>query len=408
MRVLISAFACRPGWGSEPGVGWNWAHTLSAISDHQVTVLTQERNRGAIEAHVRVHGEQGMTFRYVSLFGDGAIPFGTIGHYLYYYLWQLKALLAVLMSGEWREFELVHHLTYGGIRTGSLLWLLPRPFMFGPVGGGEMAPMRLVRPLGMKALAKEGIRTLSNRLSLCDPVLFAMQLRATRVLARTQETKKLLRFCGRRVAIQNEIAADRSAMAAPRERRGGTGIKLLYAGRLIYWKGATYLLEAMKLLDGDGRPCELDIAGEGDLRPDIEARARSLDRCEVRLHGRVDQARLFELYREADVLILPSLHDSGGTVVIEALSFGLPVICFDLGGPPLIMGGGGIAIDVSRVSCSEACERLANAIRVLRDDPVRHAALVKAAVARAAELSWENTVRKGYGDLLFGSMAEEA
>ena len=42
-------------------------------------------------------------------------------------------------------------------------------------------------------------------------------------------------------------------------------------------------------------------------------------------------------YRSADIFVFPSLRDSGGLVVLEAMAHGLPVVCADLGGPGLIV-----------------------------------------------------------------------
>jgi glycosyltransferase involved in cell wall biosynthesis len=49
------------------------------------------------------------------------------------------------------------------------------------------------------------------------------------------------------------------------------------------------------------------------------------------------QEKLFEQYQTHDLLVYPSLHDSSGNAVLEALSFGLPVVCLDLGGPAQIV-----------------------------------------------------------------------
>ena len=59
MRVLLSAFACAPNRGSEPGVGWNWALALAKNND--VTVLTREENRREIEAYKK---ENDILFKY--------------------------------------------------------------------------------------------------------------------------------------------------------------------------------------------------------------------------------------------------------------------------------------------------------------------------------------------------------
>src|SRR3954468_6504356 len=56
LKVLISAYACEPGKGSEPEVGWQWSLQMARF--HDVTVLTRANNGPAIEgalAHLRGH-----------------------------------------------------------------------------------------------------------------------------------------------------------------------------------------------------------------------------------------------------------------------------------------------------------------------------------------------------------------
>ncbi len=84
-----------------------------------------------------------------------------------------------------------------------------------------------------------------------------------------------------------------------------------------------------------GADVRLDIVGCGPL-----ARPHGAAREEIGLDGRVafaesmPQDALFRYMSEHDALLFPSLHDSGGNVVLESLAVGLPVICLDLGGPP--------------------------------------------------------------------------
>src|SRR4029077_18277793 len=57
LKVLISAYACEPGKGSEPEVGWQWALQMARF--HDVTVLTRTNNRSAIEAGLeKIKGQQ--------------------------------------------------------------------------------------------------------------------------------------------------------------------------------------------------------------------------------------------------------------------------------------------------------------------------------------------------------------
>jgi glycosyltransferase involved in cell wall biosynthesis len=99
--------------------------------------------------------------------------------------------------------------------------------------------------------------------------------------------------------------------------------RYLFVGRLIETKGVDVLLEAFRQLDAG----ELWVAGDGPLRPMVEAAAARDPR--IRLLGYVEGAALADVYGQADVFVLPSLYEAWGLVVHEALAYGLPVIASD-------------------------------------------------------------------------------
>jgi glycosyltransferase involved in cell wall biosynthesis len=109
----------------------------------------------------------------------------------------------------------------------------------------------------------------------------------------------------------------------------------------------------------------------------------------VRFHGRLAQNQLFALYREVDGLLFPSLRDSGGNVVVEALSFGLPVICLNLGGPPCFVDAScGRVVEAS--ACDEAAviDGLSAALLAFSDPGLRRQCAL-GALARAESLNWQ-------------------
>ncbi len=59
MKVLVSAYACEPGKGSEPGAGWNWV--VAAARQHELCVLTRANNRESIEAALE-HRDQAIDY----------------------------------------------------------------------------------------------------------------------------------------------------------------------------------------------------------------------------------------------------------------------------------------------------------------------------------------------------------
>src|SRR4051812_41404394 len=90
MKILLSAYACEPNKGSEPGVGWNWALALSERG-YNVHVLTRSNNREAIE-RVRMRPDSRLTFYYYDL--PQRLRFWKHwpgGIYLYYLWWQIGA-----------------------------------------------------------------------------------------------------------------------------------------------------------------------------------------------------------------------------------------------------------------------------------------------------------------------------
>jgi len=121
------------------------------------------------------------------------------------------------------------------------------------------------------------------------------------------------------------LVATRAPGPSPRRRKkpAGEPVRYLFVGRLIERKGIDVLLDAFRDVDGG----ELWIAGDGPLRHLVETAAA--DDAHVRLLGHVDGVELERLYREADVLVLPSYYDVWGLVVNEAQVHGLPVIASD-------------------------------------------------------------------------------
>lgn len=112
-----------------------------------------------------------------------------------------------------------------------------------------------------------------------------------------------------------------------------SGKKFIFSlGRLIYYKGFDVLIESAKYLDED---CIIYIGGTGELRDELQNRIRYFNvEDKVKLVGNIPFDQLGEYYRRADVFCLPSNEKSEafGVVLIEAMSFGCPLVCCDIAG----------------------------------------------------------------------------
>ncbi len=339
LRVLISAYACEPGKGSEPGVGWNWVRMISEIVD-EVWVITRANNRPVIEKVLAQEPMPNVHWVYFDLPRWASFwKKGQRGVHLYYYLWQIG--IYFLAKRLYREigFDLVHHVTFVNYWMPSFLALLPVPFVWGPVGGGDSAPKAFYRTFSLRGRIYEYLRSLARWLGEHDPFVRMMARKAAFALATTTETAARLRWLGaQKVEVFSQVALSEeeiSSLAAIPPHKGNP-FRLLSLGRLLHLKGFHLGLQAFARFVREFPRSEYWVIGDGPERKNLEALAQKLGiKDKVRFWGKLSRNEVLQKLAEVDVLVHPSLHDSGGFVCAEAMAAGRPVICLDLGGPAL-------------------------------------------------------------------------
>jgi len=114
-------------------------------------------------------------------------------------------------------------------------------------------------------------------------------------------------------------------------RRHPPPYRLLFAGRLVYFKGADVLLQAMKHLQDEGLPVLLDLVGDGPERGKLESLVSEYGLRNVTLHGWLGSQALAERYANAHIFVHPSRKEGFGKVLVEAMSYGLPIVGADVG-----------------------------------------------------------------------------
>jgi len=401
-RILLSAFACSPLWGSEPGVGWQWL--LQLARQHEVVLITHPYFRGGIEPALRSAGLR-VEVHYVQAPAAGLHPHRQLGSRAYYTWWQWRVRTVARRLLDQRRFDLIHHLTWGTLRFPCFLGGLGVPLVMGPLGGGESAPLCLLQGLPLRCRIFDYFRALSLLWVRIDPLATWGPRQSALVLCRTKESLRCLpKSVQERAVVVADIGSpqvdlsQRRSAAACDENRSSRPYRLLFAGRLLGWKGVALAVGAVAHLVASGREIELDIAGDGPLRGFLIKSISELGLSQrVRLLGNIPRDQLLELYAQADLFVFPSLHDAGGTVVLEALSRGLPVVCLDLGGPPNFIDGTCGAVVATRARSRLEVElAVADAIARIISEPGALARLSVGAVKRAQERSWENLVRGAY------------
>ena len=394
-RVLISAFNCLPGAGSEHDVGWNWA--VQAARYHEVWVLTRELYADAIREELSRRPVPNLNFVYQPVPVNGAIArTARVVPYAYasYLAWQAAALGRARKLHEQIRFDVAHHLTWATYRFPTFLAWMEIPFVWGPVGGAERAPRAVYATLGRRAVLGELLRDASNHIWRYDPLARRTANRASQILVTSQQTLEVLPpWAACKAEIYPAIGLNTDFLDAqvdPAESKGHSngGRRLLFVGRLVSWKGCALAIRALAKLER--QDVSLTVVGSGPEGRHLEREAHSLGLANrVRFLGEVPREEVVRLCRSHDAFVFPSLHDSGGIAVLEAMYFGLPVICLDLGGPALSVADAGI-----RVECKGGGEQvvteLARAFESVLGNRDLHSQLAGRARRRVVEFyDWE-------------------
>jgi glycosyltransferase involved in cell wall biosynthesis len=167
---------------------------------------------------------------------------------------------------------------------------------------------------------------------------------------------------------------------------------IAFVGRLIELKGVELLIEAFALADLPASS-ELVVLGDGPIQDKLRQLADESGLAHrVRFLGFREQHELPSILCECDALVLPSLRECGGAVVLEAMALALPVIATRWGGPADYLDSTcGILVDP--LPRPDFVVALASAIRTLASDPARRRKMGAAGQAKVERLfDWERKV----------------
>jgi glycosyltransferase involved in cell wall biosynthesis len=327
MRILVSAYACEPGKGSEPGVGWNWV--LAASRHHELCVLTRANNREPIEAAVDAEPLPSVEFVYLDL-PSWARKWkrGRRGIRLYYTLWQLLVAREARRRCRLEHIDVVHHLTFANMWLPALACLAGPPFVLGPIGGGQRVPAALYPVLGPRGVATELLLYL-RFLNRFNPLVRIAWSRSSVILANNRET---LRSLPRRHRVKARIRPNACVPFVAKTTRDDL-VDIPTAacvGHLNRFKAVELAIRAIAVAP----EWRLVVIGDGPDRERLTQVAEHLGVADrVRFEGLLPQEEVWKRLSSCHALLLPSLKEGAPMVAAEAQMLGLPVVALDAHGP---------------------------------------------------------------------------
>jgi glycosyltransferase involved in cell wall biosynthesis len=236
-------------------------------------------------------------------------------------------------------------------KAPSLISGLGVPVIIGPMNGGMEYPpaFRTAESLFTRITVALG-RSSANLVNS----IIAGKKHATVLLVANQRTRLALPSCVRGKIIDiPENGVDLSVWSLPEKPiLPDASARFVFVGRLVDWKRLDFVLHALAAIP----EAQLDVIGDGAMRTAWGDEAESLG-IAGRVHwlGWLPQPECARLLQGAAALVLPSIYECGGAVVLEAMACAIPVVATAWGGPAdYINQSCGILVDVSNVAESNA------------------------------------------------------
>ena len=346
-RILLMAYQCGPGMGSVSQIGWEWYSRLAEQAS--VTLVTHVRNREAIEKtgapwggpdilYIDTEWFAGPLYRFASKIFPKSQHSVFLVSSLDFFIFDYEATNRLKrMERDGARWDIAHMVTPVTTAAPTRLYQLGCPTLLGPLNAGLDSPRNFPDLLRAESSWLYPVRYLTRLLDW----LIGSSRHVTLFLAATQATMKSIspRHRARAVSmLENGVDLNRFTPAGwPEPPSFHNPLRVLFVGRLVPFKALPLLFEAIVRLD-DGFPIELTVAGDGPMEEEWKQLVANLGiGRKVRFLGGQTLDQVAEQMRAAHVFCLPSIRESGGAVLLEAMASARPVIAVSFGGPAEIV-----------------------------------------------------------------------
>jgi len=408
LKVLLIVEQCNPEWASVPLVGYNFFHKINKLVD--ATLVTHIRNKSALEKHPEYEKvfyleESNLNKQYYKIVAKVTAN-GRVNWPLYnalsYPIYEefnrqvYQKFKTEILNGD---YDIVHAITPMMPRYPFKVVTVCQqtPFILGPVNGGIPFPPGFQETAKQEFAQFNFLRAVGRALI---PGYVETYKKADKILAGSTYTlnmlKDLFAIPDERIDLfyENGIS-DEFLNATHIKNKEASQINLLFVGRLVPYKCADIVIEAIGRLDPVIKnKTRLTIVGDGPERNNLENRVQELKLGEiVSFAGWVNQQETLDYYRKADIFCFPSIREFGGAVVMEAMACGLPCIVANNGGiGEYVNEETGFKIEPN--SREYLTEELTSKIKLLVEDDRLRESMSAKAMEKAKEFAWDKKAEK--------------
>jgi glycosyltransferase involved in cell wall biosynthesis len=393
-KILISAYACSPYAGSEPGMAWGF---ISELSKHNEIHVITEHNlyKSQIENYLKNNSinTNRLKFFYVPIYFNLFYHLFPPTFYFFYKSWQKKVYLLSLKLDKEYNYDIIHQLNMVGYREPGYLWKINKPFIWGPIGGLVNIPIKLLYTLDFKSIIYFSMKNIFNlfQRSFSKRVLSAAKRDNSILISATKANQILIsKYWNRESELLCEVGSiSYDFNYSPNNRLCNEPLKIIWSAHHFPGKNLILLLNSLKNLRIN---YELHILGDGKMTKSWKSHSQKLkidNRCFW--HGWLERKDAINLMKSGHIFCITSISELTSTVTLESLSLGLPIVCLDhCGFADIVDNSCGIKVPID--NSIEMSKNFASAIEYLFNNESHRLNLGNGAILKSKGYLWSDKI----------------
>ncbi len=396
-KILLTAYAVNPYKGSEDGTGWNISRELA--KNNIVHIITRKNNQEEIDRYLKENTDpihNNMNFHYYDL--PWLLMFwkkklGERGYVLYFYLWQL--CLPIFVKTKGITFDIAHAVNFHSDSHPQFLWTLGKPVFWGPIGHHPLVPKNyLISVYGKKNYIKDRLYNFVKfMMRNFDPFYYISKWTAKRIFVINSGVNQAVKAKKSKIIILPAVA--NRIIKKTEVKQEQKLFTVLAVGRFVYMKGFDVTIRAFSrfyynLTPKNRANVRLKLVGKGEeLKRMIDIIRQEKIEEVVEIIPWVEKEEMEQIYLTSTVFCFGS-HEGAGMVIPEALSYGLPVVCFKNFGPGELCDST-CAIKIQYGEYNHSVNQFARALGKLFFNKAERSAYSKAAINYSqTHFHWES------------------
>ncbi len=385
--------------GSEPGMGWNWIINLAKHCE--LYVISEGEFKYQCEEWCNEHPDIGQHIRWYwnpvsQSTRDMCWNQGNWLFYILYKKWQKKTADIAREICKTENIDILHQLNMIGFREPGYLWQVSKetgiPFVWGPIGGLKMFPAAYSDAGGIKMKVFNWLKDTITKLQIQreNRVIEALKTSSLLISSIPDSYKTIKKYHGLESVIIPETGCLVETFQNGINRFENDILRVIWVGKFDFRKRLDI---AIKAIAETGNPkIYLEIYGTGSERQIANAKDlinKTDSKDLIKLMGNIPNSEVRKTMKSADLFLFTSVSEDTSTVVLEAVSCHLPVLCFDVCGmSSVITDRVGYKIPLSNPE--KSVKDFAVKLEFLFKNRDILKTMSNNCRARAEELSWEN------------------